>query len=657
MSSAGTFTTEGHSNALPPGTRLGEFEIRRVIGVGGFGIVYLAFDHGLEREVAIKEYMPSSLAARTATLHVSLTSPNNEETFKLGLRSFVNEAKLLARFDHRSLIKVHRFWEERGTAYMVMPLLRGRTLREARRVLGPPDETWLRGVLEPVLGALEVLHREDVFHRDIAPDNILIGEDGVPMLLDFGAARHVIQGRSQTLTAILKPSYAPIEQYGEATNLRQGAWTDLYALGATFHFLITESPPLPATVRTVSDDAAPLASVQRPGISERFLRTVDWMLAPRPADRPQSVNDLREVLSGRVEVPVRVVLPPSPTAWQRTEVQPDRAADIPLGLDEPSVPSSPLGVNAQGPVSVPPSMPPPAPPQPRSAVVHAGPPATPAPLPVEAEEWSATADRVLPPQPAGLPQKSVGPMLAVGAAVVIAGGALWWLLQRPGPAPSPVVQAPAASAVAASAAASVAVAASAPVLEPLAASAPASAVAAAPPPASAVAVAPVPASAPARVAAPVRTTPTATTTGPSGMTVDSAALRPLPASAPEGSGQRKTGAGNGSNRNTATANPSPSTPPERRPPVLPPNVETTPPVRNTTPGDPPVATRPSPDGALTPMPASRNADPRENCGGRMLLALHKCLVRECAKPQFYDHAECVQVRAIEERARARLGGG
>ncbi|WP_395699282.1 protein kinase domain-containing protein [Aquabacterium sp.] len=655
MSSAGTFTTEGHSNALPPGTRLGEFEIRRVIGVGGFGIVYLAFDHGLEREVAIKEYMPSSLAARTATLHVSLTSPNNEETFKLGLRSFVNEAKLLARFDHRSLIKVHRFWEERGTAYMVMPLLRGRTLREARRVLGPPDEAWLRGVLDPVLGALEVLHREDVFHRDIAPDNILIGEDSVPMLLDFGAARHVIQGRSQTLTAILKPSYAPIEQYGEATNLRQGAWTDLYALGATFHFLITESPPLPATVRTVSDDAAPLASVARPGISERFLRTVDWMLAPRPADRPQSVQDLREVLSGRIEVPVRVVLPPSPTAWQRTEVQPERGADIPLGLDE-------LPQNAV-PVSVPPSVPPsvlPAPPVP----VRAAPPVTPAPLPMETEEWSATADRVLPPQPGGLPKRPMLPMLAVGGGVVLAGAALLWVLQRPAPAPAPVPVAhePAASApLAASAAAPVVLAASAATVDTSAASAAASAVAQSPvaAPAASVAVAPTPVapSAPVRVAAPVRTAPAP---APAAMTVDNAALRPLPSSATEaGGGQRRAATAANSRNATAAAGPAVTNPPpERRPPVLPgPGTDGAPYPRQNVPVETPAAARAGNDGALTPMPASRNADPRENCGGRMLLALHKCLVRECAKPQYYDHAECVQVRAIEERARARVGGG
>ncbi|HSW09039.1 serine/threonine protein kinase [Aquabacterium sp.] len=659
MSSAGTFTTDGHTNALPPGTRLNEFEVRRVIGVGGFGIVYLCFDHGLEREVAIKEYMPSSLASRTATLHVSLSSPNNEETFKLGLRSFVNEAKMLARFDHRSLIKVHRFWEERGTAYMVMPLLRGRTLREARRGMGvPPTEAWLRGVLDPVLGALEVLHREDVFHRDIAPDNILIGDDGVPMLLDFGAARHVIQGRSQTLTAILKPSYAPIEQYGEAANLRQGAWTDLYALGATFHFLITESPPLPATVRTLSDDAAPLATMPRPGVSDDFLRTVDWMLAPRPADRPQSVAELREVLSGRLPVPVRTVVPASPTAWQRTEAQitvkpdPDPDADIDLG--EASVPPPASAVTR-------PPQPAarPAPPMPRPAVVRASHP--PASVPPngqddDGEGWSATGDRVLPPRPSGLPARSLAPMFVGGGAVLLIVGLLIWYLQRP-PAegPRPAQAAPAASVAAsaapAPAASAVETAASLPAATaPVALSAASSPV---PAPAPAVVKAPAPtpaAPAPATARVPAAPSGPATQTpapGTAPMTVESAALRPLPASAaaPASAAPRSTP----NNRTAAAVN-------ERRPPVLPgPAADSSPPrapaeTAARSPASPPAER--SNDGALTAVPAA-GRDPREQCGGRMLLALHKCLVRECVKPQFYDHGECVQVRAIEERARVR----
>jgi serine/threonine protein kinase len=166
-------------NALGPGTRLGEFELLKVIGIGGFGIVYLAIDHTLEREVAIKEYMPASLAGRTETLRVSLRSHSDAESFAMGLKSFINEAKLLARFDHPSLLKVHRFWEANGTAYMAMPVLRGRTIKEVRAEMGgPPEEAWMLGVMRPLLGAIETLHREEVYHRDIAPDNIQIEPDG-----------------------------------------------------------------------------------------------------------------------------------------------------------------------------------------------------------------------------------------------------------------------------------------------------------------------------------------------------------------------------------------------------------------------------------------------------------------------------------------------
>ena len=245
-------------DALPPGTRFGEFEILRVLGVGGFGIVYLAQDHSLEREVALKEYMPASLAARGAGPQITVRSSSFAETYAIGLRSFVNEARLLARFDHPSLVKVYRFWEDNATAYMVMPFLQGVTLRDTRRAHGaPPDEAWIRSVLTPILSALELLHREGVYHRDIAPDNILLPRDGPPVLLDFGAARRVISDRTQSLTAILKPSYAPIEQYAEMTQLRQGPWTDIYALGAV--------DPLPAVRRAAgAGDGA-----RRPGRRRR----------------------------------------------------------------------------------------------------------------------------------------------------------------------------------------------------------------------------------------------------------------------------------------------------------------------------------------------------------------------------------------------------
>ena len=257
--------------ALPVGTRLGEYELRSVIGVGGFGIVYLAFDHALEREVAIKEYMPATLATRSQSVKVAPLSLSVTADFETGLSSFVNEGRLLARFDSPSLLKVYRYWEANGTAYITMPRYRGRTLKEHRAAMAtPPDETAARALLMPLLSALELLHRESVYHRDVAPDNILIEADNRPVLLDFGAARRVIGEKSQALTAILKPAYAPIEQYGEAASVKQGAWTDLYALGATMHFYLLGQAPPPSTARAVQDEMQPLAGRDLPGCSEAF---------------------------------------------------------------------------------------------------------------------------------------------------------------------------------------------------------------------------------------------------------------------------------------------------------------------------------------------------------------------------------------------------
>ena len=351
MSTTATDTSgTGNPSALPPGTRLAEFEVLRVVGMGGFGIVYLAFDHALEREVAIKEYMPSSLVGRTATLHVSLRSQADAESFDIGLKSFVNEARLLASFDHPSLLKVLRFWEANGTAYMAMPVLRGQTLKQMRQAAGTaPSEAWMRDLLASMLDALERLHGAKVYHRDIAPDNIQIEPDGRAVLLDFGAARRVVSDKSQTLTAILKPAYAPIEQYGEAGSVRQGPWTDFYALGATLHFLLLGRPPAPATARTLHDETPSLAERAPPGYSAPWLRLVDWMLAPRPLDRPQSVAALREVLQGRRGAPERAVAPAAtalPEDLDRTLVmtRPQALAAMPVSMEPVSAARRPAAL-------------------------------------------------------------------------------------------------------------------------------------------------------------------------------------------------------------------------------------------------------------------------------------------------------------------------
>jgi len=290
-----------HPNGLPAGHRLHEFRVDGVLGVGGFSIVYLARDMQLERTIALKEYMPTSLAMRGADLSVAPRSGPQRETFDLGLRSFVNEARLLASFDHPALVKVHRFWEENGTAYMVMPYYDGPTLKQyLLQLASPPDEAWLKRLSAPLLDALALIHSEHCYHRDIAPDNILLlGAQHKPLLLDFGAARRVISGASQALTVILKPGYAPVEQYADVPAMKQGAWTDVYALCAVLYAAITGKAPVPSVGRTIKDELQPVSALARGRYSAGFLAAIDDGLAVRPEDRPQTIAALRERLLGK----------------------------------------------------------------------------------------------------------------------------------------------------------------------------------------------------------------------------------------------------------------------------------------------------------------------------------------------------------------------
>jgi hypothetical protein len=302
-------------NALSVGTYLGEFEIQGVIGEGGFGIVYLAWDHSLQRRVALKEYMPSALASRGGGQTVSVKSERHRETFQAGLSSFVNEARLLAQFDHASLVKVYRFWEAHGTAYMVMPFYEGVTLKDTLKDLGgPPDEAWLTGLLAPLTEALEVIHAEQCYHRDIAPDNvILLKGTQRPLLLDFGAARRVIGDMTQALTVILKPGYAPVEQYAEVPGMKQGPWTDVYALAALVYNAITGKTPPTSVGRLMSDNYQPLAEVAKGRYSDRFLRAIDHALKVKPDERTPNIAALRADLGLDAAAPAsqRTVMPGS----------------------------------------------------------------------------------------------------------------------------------------------------------------------------------------------------------------------------------------------------------------------------------------------------------------------------------------------------------
>jgi len=335
-------------NRLAAGLRLQEFEISGLLGEGGFGIVYLAWDHALQRRVVIKEYMPAALAWRVHGMQVDLKSPEHRAAFDAGLRSFVNEAKLLAMFDHPTLLKVHRFWQANGTAYMAMPFYEGVTLKQALADSNrAPDEDWLRSLIVPLLAALEYLHDASCFHRDIAPDNILLQDDGKPLLLDFGAARQVIGGMNKAITVILKPGFAPIEQYGEGVGLGQGPWTDLYAFGAVLHYAMTGAVPRVSVARVLADDYVPMARRLAGHYSEPLLRAIDHMLCVRPEDRPRSVADVRREMGLE---PTRAVaditLPPrmAPDAepWTRPRQRPLQgpgaaaAAAVVAALDTPA---------------------------------------------------------------------------------------------------------------------------------------------------------------------------------------------------------------------------------------------------------------------------------------------------------------------------------
>lgn len=326
-----------HVDALPVGARLGEFEILALLGVGGFGMVYKAFDHSLHRHVAIKEYMPAALAARAQGQQLSVRTSTDLQTFQAGLASFVEEARLLAQFDHPSLVKVFRFWEANNTAYMVMPLYQGMTLKQARAFMRkPPPEAWLRKLLWAVLDALRVLHENDTLHRDISPDNILVDKTGNPILIDFGAASEQVVRATRVLTGrrVIKEGYSPQEFY--LTGAEQSPASDLYSLGATFYHVITGSPP-PESQRRLArvaegepDPYQPLAG-RFDGYPPGFLEAIDKAVRVMPKDRIQSAGDwLDWIRIGEEGGPLPAALTEEPPKLKTRPVT--RPTSVPVGF-------------------------------------------------------------------------------------------------------------------------------------------------------------------------------------------------------------------------------------------------------------------------------------------------------------------------------------
>jgi WD40 repeat protein len=291
-----------HVFALRPGTLLQEFRIDAVLGHGGFGITYLAFDTDLHKAVAIKEYLPNDLAARVSDSTVRAKSRDDQQQFEQGVAAFLDEARLVARLRHRNIMEVIRFFKANGTGYIVLGYEQGRTLKQ-RLDEGPLAEAELRKVLGGLLDGIEVLHHEAILHRDIKPSNIILsdsrvpGERSVPVLIDFGAARDFRSRHSRSVTTIVAPGYAPPEQYGIGG--QAGPWSDLYALGATAYRCVTGQAPPEALRRLRKDPYLPAAEAAAGRYDENLLHLIDRMLAVDEAERPQSAAEVREALNSR----------------------------------------------------------------------------------------------------------------------------------------------------------------------------------------------------------------------------------------------------------------------------------------------------------------------------------------------------------------------
>lgn len=301
-------------NALEPGFMLRQYRIERVIGQGGFGITYLAYDTDLKRPVAIKECFPRDFVFREGTTIVP-TGATEKQNFSWALGKFVGEATTLARFKHPGIVQVLQILkDENDSAYMVLEYVEGQSLDKWLKGLGKQlDENTLKTVILPILDALEVIHENGIAHLDIAPDNIYIRNNGDAVLLDFGAAKQTVGQQTRTLNLVVKDGYSSPEQY--YVEGKQGSWSDVYALAATLYRAIVGERPVDAMARLDAinneepDPLKSLASMKIPGFSNDFLKAVDQGMSARSKARPQTIREWRSSLVGNFTLTSEVSQP------------------------------------------------------------------------------------------------------------------------------------------------------------------------------------------------------------------------------------------------------------------------------------------------------------------------------------------------------------
>jgi len=294
--------TTTYHNALPMGSMLLEYRLESVLGAGGFGMTYLGWDTNLEKHVAIKEYLPTDLAVRALDGSVVPITTEFKFNYQWGLERFILEARTLAKFSHPHIVRVNRYFEANATGYMVMDYEKGESLNQILRSDHPPDEARLKGILMPLLDGLQAVHAAGFLHRDIKPANIFVRDNGSPVLIDFGASRQAVSGATKSITSVLTPGYAPLEQYSGDGN--QGPWTDIYAMAGVFFRAVANDNPPDAVSRLKSDTVPGKLSDLRGRVSEPLLRSLEWAMRLDEHERPQSVPEWKRALEGAVPPPV-----------------------------------------------------------------------------------------------------------------------------------------------------------------------------------------------------------------------------------------------------------------------------------------------------------------------------------------------------------------
>ncbi|MGH8517031.1 MAG: serine/threonine-protein kinase, partial [Panacagrimonas sp.] len=316
-------------SVLADGTWIDNFRLVRRLGRGGFGVTYLAeefreWEAGTGtgsplRLVALKEYFPRGLATRPdgQTVTLSPDVEGGEQAFQMALKGFFQEAESLMRFDHPNVIKIHRVFQRNGTAYYIMPFLKGETLKAILKREGAMGEERTRRLMLPILDGLVHAHAKGILHRDLKPDNVMIPDEGGPVLIDFGAARaqavdDVTEYTRHSELVAYTPGYAALEQYGRATRDNpHGAHTDVYGLAAVLYHCVTGEAPVEASLRSMqlsngaTDPLVPASSklMDTPGYGRAFLSAIDWGLELAGRNRPQTVAEFRRGLDGKLTLP------------------------------------------------------------------------------------------------------------------------------------------------------------------------------------------------------------------------------------------------------------------------------------------------------------------------------------------------------------------